>query len=119
MNAHSSNDEIETHLQQALKEMKRINVVFDEECQEYAASHPYYPSILAPGNTPEEAQETFIRHLRIFIEQRLKSNLAPNVERMTSGRGGVRLGAGRPKKDTTRVSIGSDLASWLRKPENI
>lgn len=102
-------------LEAVLAEIGPIMPVWDAECGEYGFSHPLYPSIEAPGDTPEECISTYQRLLAKFLEERLKGNLAPHVERMTSGRGGRRPGAGRPRGiPTLTVRLPADVAEWLK-----
>jgi len=108
-------------LEQTLKEIGKIKPIWDEECQEYSFSHPDYQSIEAPGDTPEEVVHTYHRLLAKFLFERLNNNLAPHVEKMTSGRGGKRSGAGRPKSEPTlTIRLPADIAAWLKaNPEHV
>lgn len=82
-------------------------------------SHPLY-DVEAEGDSPEDCIATYKRWMRIFIQERLIDNLAPNVEAASpgrAGRGGARVGAGRPvgtKKAPTRlVRVPEAVADWL------
>lgn len=107
--------EVICELEKVLVEIGEIQPVWDNECGEFVASHPEYASIDAPGDTVEEAIQTFHRLLCQFLQERINNNLAPHVERMTSGRGGKRPGSGRPKSSpTTTIRLPSEIANWLK-----
>src|SRR5205807_7752257 len=79
---------------------------------------PLYPSVEYSGETKEEVIKNYRYYLQDFIEERLKSNIEPHVERATKGRGGYREGAGRPKGTTkepkSRTYLPTDIADWLK-----
>jgi len=103
-------------LETTLQEIGTIQPVWDEDCQEYSYSHALYPSIAAPGDTPAECIQTYHRLLARFLAERMQGNLAPHVQRMTSGRGGARPGSGRPAKEPTKmVRLPVDVVIWIKK----
>ncbi len=105
------------HLNIALKEIGKIDPIFDADVQEWVFEHPLYPESCS-GSTRSEVIKCYPLYLRQFIEQRLKGNLASSVEKKTSGRGGKRPGAGRPlgtaKTPTRTVRLPLDIANWIR-----
>lgn len=88
----------------------------------YATCHTLYP-VEYSGDTKEEVIENYPLYLQDFIEERLKDNLSPVTERKTKGRGGRRIGSGRPtgttKEPKKRVSLPSDIADWIVMPDTI
>lgn len=109
--------EIEKHYRMALAEIGDITPAFDEETGVWVFQHPLY-NMEGHGDTPESCIDTYKRWLKEFIAFRLQGRLAPQVEARTTGRGGYRVGAGRPKgsrKDPTlRISLPADIATWLQ-----
>jgi hypothetical protein len=74
-----------------------------------------------------EVLQNYPKYLREFIKQRLDDNLSPLTESKTTGHGGKREGAGRPKgtikEPTRRLTLPAhiaDIAVWMRQhPEAI
>ena len=115
--------EIKKHLNIALKEIGKIKPWFDKKFNAWMFSHKKYPDVEYAGDSPEEVIENYSLYLRDFIEERLKSNPAPHIEKATKGHGGKREGAGRPKgtkkPPARRVSLPTDVADWLERPSSI
>ena len=106
---------IEKEVQKALMEIGEIKPWFSDEYGFYVFKHPTYPVVDYVGDTPEETIEGYKRILKEWIQERINQNIPDFVEKMTSGRGGARPGAGRPKKEeTTQIRIPTDIATWLR-----
>ncbi len=112
--------EVNTHLAIALKEIGKIVPKYSKRFKCWYFEHPLYPVNYA-GASKEEVIKNYPKYLRVFIEERLKDNLNPIVEKRTKGRGGYREGAGRPqgKEQKSRIYLPDDIAFWLRRsPEN-
>ncbi|NGX61027.1 MAG: hypothetical protein K940chlam9_00505 [Chlamydiae bacterium] len=111
--------EVKKHLEIALKEVGKIKPWFDEEVQAWIFSHSKYPVRYA-GDSKEEVIKNYPLYLQEFIEERLKRNLSPLVEKRTKGKGGKREGAGRPKgtakEKKIRIYLPEDVASWMKHP---
>jgi hypothetical protein len=114
--------EIDKHLKIALKEIGQIKPWFDEDVNAYVFEHPSYPVEYA-GKSEDEVIKGYPKYLREFILHRLDNRLHPLMEKETKGRGGKRLGAGRPKgtkKSPTKVvRLPKDIANWIEKPNSI
>jgi hypothetical protein len=113
--------EIEAHLKIALDEVGGIKPWFDEEVNAWIFEHRAYPVEYA-GESKEEVIENYPKYLREFIRHRLNDRLHPLMEKETKGRGGKRMGAGRPKgtkKTPTKVvRLPADIANWIQKPSS-
>lgn len=118
----ASKKEIKEHLQIALEEIGTIKPRFDKSYKCWVFSHPAYP-VEYSGDTEEEVVKNFPLYLKDFIKERLNDNLSDLTEIKTTGRGGKRVGAGRPagskKEPTKRVTLPSDIADWIKNPEVI
>lgn len=114
--------EIDKHIKIALKEVGKIKPWFDKDVNAYVFEHPSYPVEYA-GESEEEVIEGYPKYLREFILHRLDDRLHPLMEEETTGRGGKRPGAGRPKgtrKSPTKVvRLPKDIANWIEKPSSI
>jgi hypothetical protein len=114
--------EIDRHLKIALKEIGEIKPWFDKDVNAYVFEHPSYPVEYA-GDSEADVIKGYPEYLREFILHRLDDRLHPVMESETSGRGGRRPGAGRPKgtkKSQTRVMrLPKDIAAWMQKPGSI
>ena len=114
--------ELEEHLKIALKEVGEIKPWFDEEVTAWIFSHPAYP-VEYGGESAEEVIENYPKYLREFIRHRLNNRLHPVMEKQTKGRGGKRVGAGRPtgtkKAPTKVVRLPKDIAEWFDQPSAI
>jgi hypothetical protein len=119
----ASKKEIEAHLKIALKEIGKIKPRFSKKFHVWLFKHKAYPDVEYAGDTQEEVIKNYPKYLREFIKQRLDQNISLHVELKTTGRGGRREGAGRPKgtkKDPTkRVSLPLDVVKWFDRPEAI
>jgi hypothetical protein len=114
--------ELKKELKLALIEVGAIKPWFDEEVQAWVFEHPLYP-VEYGGDSPEEVIENYPKYLEVFIEHRMQGRLADFVEKETKGRGGYRLGAGRPKgsykEPKLRVYVPADVAEWLKISSNM
>ena len=115
--------EIKEHLELALEEVGEIKPWYDRRFKNWIFSHSAYPVEYA-GDSKEEVVKNYPLYLREFIKERLRNNLNPLTEKETKGKGGKRVGAGRPfgskKEHTTRISLPDDVAGWFKKnPEAI
>ncbi len=110
--------EIKKHFQIALKEIGEIKPWFDESVDAWVFSHKLYPDVEYAGGSQEEVIKNYPRYLKVFIQERLKDNLAPHIEKATKGHGGKRVRAGRPKgtKKTPkkRIYVDRDIADWVQ-----
>lgn len=108
---------VDHELQIALQEIGPIKPWFDEQVQAWVFEHKLYPESYG-GRTKKEVIERYPLYLRQFIEHRLTNNLAPFVEKKTQGRGGKRIGAGRPlgstRAPTKTVRLPLDIAMWIK-----
>ena len=84
--------------------------------------HKAYP-VEYGGESKEEVLRITPEYLREFIRHRLNDKLHPLMEKATKGRGGKRVGAGRPKgtkkAPTKVVRLPADIASWIERPSSI
>ncbi len=114
--------EIDEHLKIALKEIGEIKPWFDKEVNAWIFEHPAYP-VEYGGKSEAEVIKNYPKYLREFIRHRLDDQLHPVMEKQTKGRGGKRVGAGRPKgtkKSPTKVvRLPKDVAEWLERPNAI
>jgi len=114
--------EVEEHLKLSLEEIGKIEPWFDHDYKTWVFSHVLYP-VEYSGDTREEVIENYPLYLKDFIIERLKSNLSFITEKKTKGRGGKRMGSGRPagttKETKKRVSLPLDIADWIVLPDTI
>lgn len=114
--------EIEDHLKTALEEIGVIDPWFDHDYKTWVFKHKLYP-VEYSGYTKEEVIKNYPLYLQDFIHERLKDNLNSLTEKKTKGRGGKRIGSGRPigttKEPKKRVSLPADIADWIVMPETI
>lgn len=114
--------ELKEHLAIALKEIGKIIPKYSRKFRCWYFEHPLYP-VLYSGATKEEVVANYPLYLLDFIEERLKENLSPLIEKKTKGRGGYRIGSGRPKgshkEKKTRIYLPLDIATWIQRPESI
>src|SRR5262245_33941185 len=115
----ASKSEIKNEVKIALSEIGTITPWFDKEFNTWVYSNPLYP-VECEGKTPEEVIVKYSKYLEVFIEHRLKGKLDEINEKKTTGKGGARPGAGRPKgtlkEPTTQIRVPLDIAKWLRYP---
>lgn len=109
----------------ALKEIGEISPWWSEEDGLFLFEHASYPMVMHADKTEKDTVEGYMRALSGFIEARLAGEVASSVEKITSGRGGARLGAGRPagtkrgtKKPSGVVRVPEEMAIWLRNKKN-
>ncbi len=118
----ASKKEIERELSIALEEIGKITPWYEEDCDSWVFSHPWYP-VEYGGKTKREVIENFPKYMREFIMHRLDNNLEETTEIKTKGRGGARPGAGRPpgtaKEPKARVYLPLDIADWLKDPSHL
>jgi hypothetical protein len=116
-------DELEKELKTALQEVGDIAPYWSEEDGMYVFEHPAYPMVMHADPDPEETRKGYLRALSGFVEERLQGTVAEDVERITSGRGGSRPGAGRPvgtkKAAKVRMMVPVDIAAWLQEPQHV
>jgi len=111
--------EEEHAIRQAHQDVGPIQPWLSEDGKHYIFEHDAYPAVTYAGETVEETQDGYSHALTEFVKLRLAQKIDPIVDRMTSGRGGLRPGAGRKaiagKRDKT-VKIQSeikDVVDWL------
>jgi hypothetical protein len=84
----------------------------------YVFEHRAYPMVMHADPDPDEVVKGYQRALQRFIRYRMQGRIAESVERITTGRGGSRPGAGRSKTSikakTKRISLPDDVATWLQ-----
>jgi len=111
--------EIKAHLKIALDEVGKIEPWFDKDYKQWVFSHPNYP-VEYSGDTENEVIKNYPHYLYDLIEERLNDNVSPATEKKIKGRGGKRIGSGRPvgtkKEPTKRVSLPVDIADWITQP---
>ena len=119
----ASAKEIKRHLKIALEEIGEIKPQFDKKFNGWKFHHKKYPDVEYFGDSPEDVMKNYPRYLREFIKHRLNENIWESVEKRTKGRGGKRVGAGRPKgtkkSPTRRISLPLDIADWIEQPKAI
>ncbi|MBI3508523.1 MAG: hypothetical protein HY069_02650 [Chlamydiia bacterium] len=107
------------HLAIALKEIGPIKPWYDKKFKSWVFSHQAYPDVEYAGDSPKEVIQNYPLYLRDFIEERLKNNLAPHIEKVTKGHGGKRKGAGRPKgtkkEPKERIYLPKDITAWVNR----
>ena len=116
-------DERQQHLDIALQEIGEVLPLWSEESQMYVFEHEAYPAVMHADPDREKAAEGYLRALQGFIQERLEGNIAPFMDRITSGRGGARPGAGRPKGSvkgkTKMVRLPEDIAIWIKQGQHL
>lgn len=119
----SNKKEINEHLKIALEEVGEIKPRFSKQFNAWIFKHKAYPDVEYAGDSPEEVIKNYPLYLREFIKERLDHNISPLAEKKTTGRGGKRKGAGRPKgtkkEPTKRISLPKDIVRYFEKPESI
>ena len=108
--------EIEKHLEVALNEVGKIKPWFDKEVDCWVFSHKNYP-VEYGGDSEKEVVKNYPKYLREFIAHRLDGRISEVNEKETTGRGGYREGAGRPKgtnsaEPTVQIRVPPDIAAW-------
>ena len=115
--------QVDEQLKIAMAEIGEVTPWFDKRYKAWIFEHSLYPESYS-GDSPEEVIKNYPLYIRQFIEHRMNGTLAPYIEAETRGRGGARLGAGRPpgriKPITKTVRLPEDIVYWLKEsPENI
>lgn len=113
--------EIAEHLKIALNEVGEVKPWYDKEVDCWFFNHPNYP-VSCGEDSAEEVIQKYPLYLEEFIAHRLSETLSPLAENITRGKGGVRLGSGRPKgstkEPTKQVRLPIDLAIWFQRDQN-
>jgi hypothetical protein len=109
---------IKHELALALQEVGTIRPWFSDVDGFWVFSHTAYPTVDYMGDTPEDTITGYTRILEAFLCERLNGTVAGFVDQLTVGRGGKRVGAGRPigsvKTPSLRISVPTDIANWLK-----
>lgn len=109
--------ELRKALDTALNEIGPIEPWWSEDDEMYVFEHDAYPAVDYAHTDLETVKKRYVIILTDFLTERLKDNVDPAVEKITSGRGGVRAGAGRPvgtvKVPTKQIRIPSDIVDWI------
>lgn len=109
---------LEQEYKQALKEIGPIDPQWSDEDQMFVFEHSAYPYVMHADPDKQKTIDGYHRALKGFIEERLTGNVADYVDRVTSGRGGYREGAGRKpgstKEPTRMVRLPIVVADWLK-----
>lgn len=96
-----------------------LNLGLKKKFNTWIFSHSLYP-VECEGDSSEEVVRKYPKYLKVFIEHRLEGRLDRVNEFKTKGRGGLRLGAGRPKgttkEQTKQVRLPLDIATWIKEP---
>ncbi len=113
----AANKELAAHLALALEEIGEIKPWYDRRFKAWVFSHELYKNVEYAGTSKQEVIERYPLYLKEFIYHRLKGTLSSVSERGTRGKGGYRVGAGRPKgsivEEKRRIYLPVDLADWL------
>lgn len=112
-----------SELNKALAEINAIVPWWSDEDGLFVFEHAAYPMVMAADADRDRVIELYRLALQEFIAERLRGNVADFVESLTSGRGGARPGAGRPKNKAEKVrryipSTIVDIVEWLEDEEN-
>lgn len=109
---------LEQEYKKALKEIGPIEPWWSDEDGMFVFEHDLYPFVMHADPDKQKTIDGYCRALKGFIEERLAGNVAETVERITSGRGGYRPGAGRKpgstKEPTKMVRLPIGIADWLK-----
>lgn len=118
----ASKSEIKKELKLALSEVGNISPWFDKDFNAWIFSSSLYP-VECEGQSAVEVIEKYPKYLEVFIEHRIKGKLDALNEKKTKGKGGVRVGAGRPKgttkMPTKQVRLPIEVVDWLKVPQNM
>ncbi|MBY0449269.1 MAG: hypothetical protein K2X01_01410 [Cyanobacteria bacterium] len=111
--------DIDKEFQMALLEIGLIEPWWSKEDGMFVFEHNAYPRVIYADLDKKTVQDGYQRALREFIKERLAGNLSEEAERVTSGRGGKRSGAGRPKGSGTKeptesIRIPKSIAAKIR-----
>lgn len=115
----ASESEIKKEVKIALSEVGSITPWYDKEFDAWIFSHRLYP-VECEGNSAEEVIQKYPKYLEVFVRHRMNGMLDDINEKKTKGKGGVRVGAGRPlgtkKESTMQVRLPVDIAKWIKAP---
>ena len=118
----ATKSQIKKEVEIALSEIGTIIPQFDKNFNAWIYSNPLYP-IECEGVSAEEVIERYSKYLEVFIEHRIKGKLDAVNENKTKGKGGARVGSGRPKgsikEPTKQIRVPLDIADWLNHPGTI
>jgi len=115
----TQSDEIKNAYQEALTEVGSIEPRWVKQDGVFVFDHEAYPFVVGGGPTKQEAINSYKRALRGFISDRVQGKLTTAQDRLTSGRGGRREGAGRPKSEPTKmVRLPVSIADWIKENPN-
>jgi hypothetical protein len=111
-------------LEVALSEVGSIQPKRDTETNAWVFVSSLYPTVECEGSTRKDCIERYPYWLAEFIQFRLKGRITPQDERATSGRGGKRLGAGRPKSavacaTSRQIRLRPEVAEFLREHKDL
>lgn len=113
----ASKSEIKKEVKIALSEIGEIIPWFEKDFNAWIYSNELYP-VECEGKSSEEVIDKYPKYLAVFIEHRMEGKLDIVNEKKTTGKGGVRLGSGRPKgsikEPTKQVRIPQDIASFMK-----
>lgn len=123
----ASKKEIKKNLKIALKEIGEIKPYFNKKFRTWVFSHPLYPDVEYAGDSLEDVIKNYPLYLQEFIKQRLNQNISEGIEKKTKGRGGKRIGAGRPRSHKkiikTRIYVPKEVAkevvNFFKQPDSI
>jgi hypothetical protein len=105
----------------ALKTIGGITPWYEDDVTAWVFEHEAYPAVRAAGDSAEEVIQSYPLYLRDYLEEELKGNVSPlAASTFSGGRGGKRLGAGRPRtgEKTGTVRLPVYIVDWLKTPEN-
>lgn len=113
-------EDLNKELKIALEEIGTIKPWFDKAVKSWVFEHALYPVRYA-GDSAQDVIENYPKYLEVFIEHRMLGRIDEINETKTHGRGGARIGAGRPKgttkAPTKQVRLPLDIVDWLKKPD--
>jgi hypothetical protein len=112
---------IKAELEKALQEIGEIKPWWSEEDQMFIFEHEAYPFVMHADPDLGKTIAGYKRALKGFISDRMSGQLDATVDRATSGHGGLRVGAGRPKNQipTIQIRLPLHIAQWIQDPEHI
>jgi hypothetical protein len=113
--------ELQEALQIALEEIGPIDPWWSEADQMFVFTEKIYPAVLFQDTNKQKTIDGYVEVLKNWLIDRLNENVSETAEKVTTGHGGRRAGAGRPPKPPTKaVRIDLDVANWLEgQPEHI
>jgi len=105
----------------ALGEIGCIEPWRSEEDAMYVFEHEAYPACMYVDEDKQKTIEGYLRALTCWIGYRMENSVSESMERATSGRGGKRPNAGRPKlkMPNRRIYLPKDIAAFLSDEVNL